>query len=303
MPELEENPFDRDAVNELCSDAEDGEQTEDSSSESKEEAEEYESVSTETLNEIAAALLEVDPENIEEYQEKIGPLMVSLAENGAAPISELLEGVDAPANLLLSGLNADLVKMGVCAWISNKEFEPIDEGLHGGWRMEELSVTYTAKGHADPVLKAWYDFAAEADDDMVSEHLLKSDGPGTCASCHSVNDTGTLELAWRAGVQSSNNLHKYNHRPHLNVLGPGSQCGTCHVINKAAEYAASFEQNDPMEFESSFLSIKTETCTECHNKQSARQDCRTCHEYHENATFKGKMIFDKNINQKSVSLN
>ena len=315
VPEFEENPFDRDAVEELCSveedaeEEEDTEEREDSSSEPKEEdeedeeAEEYESVSAETLNEITAALLEVDPENIEEYQEKIGSLLVSLAENGAVPISELLEEIDAPANLLLSGLNADLVKLGVCAWISNKEFEPIDEGSNGGWRVEELAVTYTAKNHSDQVLKSWYDFVAEAEDDLLSEYLLKSDGPGTCVSCHSVNDTGTIDIAWKAGARSSNKLHKYNHGPHLNVLGPGSQCGTCHVIDKVAEYAASFEQNDPTEFESNFLSIKTETCKECHNKQAATQDCRTCHEYHENAIFKGKMIFNKNNNRKSVSLN
>ena len=68
------------------------------------------------------------------------------------------------------------------------------------------------------MLRAWYDFAAELENDALSDYLLKSDGPGNCVSCHSVNDTGVVEIAWKAGAVPVNDLHKYNHKPHLNVL-------------------------------------------------------------------------------------
>ena len=187
--------------------------------------------------------------------------------------------------------------------MANKEFEPVDEGRNGGWRAEELSITYTAKRHSDQVLKSWYDFVAENEDETLTEYLLKPDGPGTCVSCHSVDDTGSVEIAWTAGVRPINALHKYNHEPHLIVLGPGSQCATCHKIDPTAQYAASFKQNDPMVFASNFLPIKKATCTECHNNQSAGQDCRTCHKYHENAGFKGKMLFKMDNVQQSLSSN
>ena len=187
--------------------------------------------------------------------------------------------------------------------MANQEYEPADDGSNGGWRAEELSITYTAKSHSDQVLRAWYDFAAELENETLTDYLLKSDGPGTCVSCHSVNDTGVLEIAWKAGAAPINNLHKYNHKPHLNVLGPGSQCGTCHKINLDAEYAAAFEHNDPTVFESNFSPVTKVTCVECHNDQVAGQDCRTCHEYHENAGFKSNMLFNNKNVLKSVSSN
>ncbi len=282
VPEFEENPFEADTVAELCG--------------TEESEEEYESVSTESLNEIIAALTETDPENADKVREKVGPLLVALAESGTSPIAELLDEVDGQAGPLLAGLNADLVKAGVCSWMANEEFEPMDEGSNGGWRAEELAITYTAKSHSDQVLRAWYDFAAELESDTLTDYLLKPDGPGTCVSCHSVNDTGVVEIAWKAGSASVDKLHKYNHKPHLNVLGPGSQCGTCHKINPAAEYPAAFEQNDPNVFASNFSPISKGTCVECHNDQTAGQNCRTCHEYHENAGFKGKIPFkNKNV--------
>jgi hypothetical protein len=111
-------------------------------------------------------------------------------------------------------------------------------------------------------------------------------------SCHSVNNTGVVEIAWKAGATSSNKLHRFDHRPHLNVLGPGSQCGTCHVVNKSAKYAAAFSHDDPTKFESSFLPIKKETCSSCHNEKKVKQNCSTCHEFHENPAFRAKMNFD-----------
>ena len=147
VPEFEEDPFDQDAVEEFCG--------------SKASDEEYESVSTESLNEIISVLSEVDPESAADIQKKIAPLLLTIAENGTAPIAELLKEADGRSQLLLAGLNADLVKAGVCEWMANKEFEPVDEGRNGGWRAEELSITYTAKRHLDQVLKSWYDFVAE----------------------------------------------------------------------------------------------------------------------------------------------
>lgn len=296
VPEFEENPFEADAVAELCG-------TEGIQEAAEGSEEEYESVSAEELNEIIVALTEIDSENADEVREKIGLLLTALAENGTSPIADLLDEADGKTASLLAGLNADLVKTGVCSWVANQEFEPADDGSNGGWRAEELAITYTAKSHSDQVLRAWYDFAAELENDTLTGYLLKSDGPGTCVSCHSVNDTGVVEIAWKAGAAPINNLHKYNHKPHLNVLGPGSQCGTCHKINPKAQYSAAFEQNDPTVFASNFSPVTKGTCVECHNGQVAGQDCRTCHEYHENAGFKAMIIFDKNKKNESLGSN
>jgi hypothetical protein len=295
VPEFEKNPFEEDAVEENCrepADNEDGDANK-GDEEANKEDEEYESVSTETLNPVVAALLDVDPENIEEYQEKMGELLSAMTESGTSPFSELIDEADGPSKDLLSGLNADLLRLGTCSWVSNEEFEPVDEGENGGWRVEELSVSYKATKHSDRVLKAWYDFAAEAEIDTLSDYLLKADGPGSCVSCHSVNDTGVVEIAWKSGASSSSAVHKFNHEPHLNVLGPGSQCGTCHVINGKAKYAEAFKQTDPSKFASGFESIKKETCSTCHNEEKVSQGCLTCHEYHEKAGFKDRMVFDK----------
>lgn len=295
VPEFEENPFEADAVAELCG-------TEGIQEAAEGSEEEYESVSAEELNEIIVALTEIDSENADEVREKIGLLLTALAENGTSPIADLLDEADGKTATLLAGLNADLVKAGVCSWVANQEFEPADDGSNGGWRAEELAITYTAKSHSDQVLRAWYDFAAELENDTLTDYLLKADGPGTCVSCHSVNDTGVVEIAWKAGAAPINNLHKYNHKPHLNVLGPGSQCGTCHKINLDAQYSEAFEQNDPMVFASNFSPVTKGTCVECHNGQVAGQDCRTCHEYHENAGFKSNMLFNnKNVLKPSSS--
>jgi len=283
VPEFEGNPFDKDATETSCVDKGSAEVV---------PGEEYESVSTEALNPIAAVMLDVDPDNIADYQDAVARVLRDMTDSGAEPIAKLLDKEGAPAAKLLAGLNADLVKAGACAWVSNEEFEPVDEGTFGGWQVQELSLSYRAKGHSDPVLKSWYDYAADAENDELSVHLLKPDGPGACLSCHSVNNTGLVEIAWKAGATSSNKLHRFDHRPHLNVLGPGSQCGTCHIVKKNAKYSAAFSQDDPKQFESNFLPIKKETCSTCHNEKKVKQDCSTCHEYHENPAFRAKMDFD-----------
>ncbi|MDD9916341.1 MAG: hypothetical protein OXT01_16945, partial [Rhodospirillaceae bacterium] len=82
----------------------------------------------------------------------------------------------------------------------------------------------------------------------------------------------------------------YSHGPHLNLLGPGTSCETCHKLNDKADYAGSFKHHDPLKFESNFNSIENGTCTQCHAKGQVRQECTLCHEYHNGNKFKRRMM-------------
>ena len=88
VPEFEANLFDPEVVEELC-----GIETND---------EEYESVSTESLNSILAALSETDPESTEEIQEKIGSANRCRRKWGLAN-PQLLSEAGASSQRLLAG--------------------------------------------------------------------------------------------------------------------------------------------------------------------------------------------------------
>ena len=179
--------------------------------------------------------------------------------------------------------------------MANKEYEAVGDIEYGGWAADEFTLRYTANHHRDQVLKNWMDFAAMNDDDLLSDELLIKDGPGACGKCHSVSETDEVRVEWKAA--SGNSLashHKYSHVPHLNVLGPGSQCETCHELNPQADYKSAYNHRDPLSFESSFIAIKQETCTNCHNEGQVAQGCLTCHEYHKAAGFKANMAINQN---------
>ena len=257
--------------------------------------EEFESASLEELNPVMAFLLEVSDEDEIEREAKVVEFIGTSADGDFGPFIELLNEFDGSGETLLSGLTPDLLKSAFCAWAANKEYEAVGDIEYGGWAADEFTLRYTANHHRDQVLKNWMDFAAMNDDDLLSDEFLIKDGPGACGKCHSVSETDEVRVEWKAASgNSSASHHKYSHVPHLNVLGPGSQCETCHELNPQADYKSAYNHRDPLSFESSFIAIKQDTCTNCHNEGQVAQGCLTCHEYHKATGFKANMAINQN---------
>jgi hypothetical protein len=42
----------------------------------------------------------------------------------------------------------------------------------------------------------------------------------------------------------------------------------------------SYDQGNPLNFDSNFSGVKKEICAGCHTGNMARQDCLLCHKYH-----------------------
>jgi hypothetical protein len=258
-----------------------------------EDGEEYLSVSEETLPSIAVMLLGLeDGEDIDAYGEPVHDLVMAMIEDGAEPLAASFEGRP-DAAMLFAGLSPDILRRAGCAWAANQENDP-SASEAGGWYADELSLRYRPLRHGDPVVKAWVQVAAASGGEALREEMLsRTKGPGACIKCHSVNaDKGQpeqLQIAWNFGAQSSQRHVRYSHAPHLNLLGLGNSCETCHKIDEGADYDAAFKHFNPMDFASNFKSIEQKTCTNCHAEQQVRQTCTLCHQYHNGPSFKRRM--------------
>jgi len=281
MPELESYPLSAQELHAAC----DGRELENPF--------EYEAVSIESLNKVAAALLDVAHDESGEYHDKFSGFLHDLTKDGIEPLTALITEMDGNPEHLLSGLSPSLLRAAACNWAANEEHESDFESEYGGWNASGLTLKHKATRHRDSIMMAWANFAAEAEHDHLTEELLHPEGPGICLKCHSVSETDQVRVEWQPVVGQSKPHHKYSHAPHLNLLGPGSQCETCHELNKKADYASAFKQTDPAVFNSNFVGIKQEVCATCHRKGQVVQGCLTCHEYHQDAGFKERMMAGK----------
>ena len=130
----------------------------------------------------------------------------------------------------------------------------------------ELSITYCWNPLRSG-LKSWYDFVAEVEDDSLTGYLLKGDAPGR-VSCHSVNDTGAIEIAWKAGGRGAISCINTT-TSRLKCLGTRLSVRYMSQDRFNCRLWGSFKQNDPSIFKSNFVPIKKATCVECHNEQLA----------------------------------
>jgi hypothetical protein len=165
---------------------------------------------------------------------------------------------------------------------------------------------YQPAGHADPVVKAWLDFAvkvpaaAEAAagraQQMRDVLLSPKEGPGACIKCHAVSrdkDSGALSIEWRYYQEKAQSYRTYSHSRHLSLVNPqgvkladpNQGCATCHKLDTDSGYAAGFDDFNPHTFASNFKSIKKQTCTQCHTEGRVRQNCQLCHNYHKDPGF------------------
>ncbi|MEC9344886.1 MAG: hypothetical protein VYB54_01590 [Pseudomonadota bacterium] len=266
-----------------------------------------------------ALALGVAADDPDGYIDAIGAFYKAIAEDGSDALAERIEGMPgAPgAAALLAGLDGELVRQAVCAWMQKVEYEAPGDVAGGGWSSDGMSINYRPVGHADPVARAWFDFAVNAeaaakdaggDDTVVAQAaalrdvLLSEYGLGNCTKCHAVTqvtdastgdgqDKQKLMVEWGYQAVKDRPYVHYDHGPHVNLLGPGTLCSTCHKENAQANFSASFKQFDATKFEPGFLPVKQETCTECHTPGKVRQDCLLCHEYHLEPHFNRSMGF------------
>lgn len=267
-----------------------------------EEDEEYEPASSETLAPIAAAILGIDGEEHDEYKEPVADLVNALLGEGVSALTEVIEKAGGNPDLMLHGLSSELASTAAAAWAGNREYEPLTDSAKKGWSASEFSLIYRAPAHADPVMKAWLTFAAaKGNDSMRAELLSRTEGAGACAKCHSVSQIGTstdgqgettaqMKVEWPPFEHAPRPFVKYLHKPHINLLGPGSWCTTCHKINEKAEFDAAYNQFDPLVFASNFKSVGKSTCVECHGGGQVSQTCQLCHTYHQDPGFKKAML-------------
>jgi predicted CXXCH cytochrome family protein len=286
------------------------------------EEDDYEAVSLEEFSLIGAYLLDVAVDDPDDFGEAVGELVLAMAEEGTAPLIELLAGKTSEdaALALLAGLSAEATKRIACAWGANLEYEPPADPDLGGWFGDFLELKYKPSGHADPVMRAWLDFAvlavasAEDDDDALEraeavQDLLMSprNGAGGCIKCHAVTEVtraadeeavSTLRIEWLFSVDAANPFNYYDHEAHLRLVGPAGiamddpaqGCATCHKVNAEADYAGGFSDRDPHTFSSNFTPINRETCHQCHATGQVRQECTFCHRYHDAPAFKASVM-------------
>ncbi|WP_070987700.1 cytochrome c3 family protein [Halofilum ochraceum] len=169
--------------------------------------------------------------------------------------------------------------------------DPADWGQLGGWYRDFYALLYRPSGHADRFLKGWLDLSGRAmagggraGAEAIFQHLGRSDGPGRCTKCHSVDAVGDGEMRinWAARTPDPDRqaFTRFSHGPHFTLLTDDEGCATCHAFNRDSDYAASFEDRDPGTYHSNFKPIDRDTCGDCHNDRQAGNDCTQCHNYH-----------------------
>lgn len=263
-------------------------------------------------------------------------------------LSDRLNGLgadpEAMAERLLAGLSGLQVRTAACAFASN-DFPPDLDASETGWAVsQDAGLIYRPTSHGDPIMQGWLDLATAArganpqatDPDALDTGMrdallqLDGDGPGSCTKCHAVTDMDAtaetdgpgvhLVVAWASGVPESRPYTRYDHGPHVNLLGPGARCTDCHALNAEVDYEANFEQTNPYAYASSFEAIGVGQCTACHGRESGginlaqlddllsgqakapaeatvaaaggsvRANCRLCHNYHRDPAFKHQMM-------------
>ena len=306
LPEFDKSVIDREAVVELCGPNEEA------------EAEgEYESISSDEMSEIAAYMMGLPSDDPGEYGEAFQELVMGMAEDGTTLLVEMLKGSAATVDLaqLLAGLNPEAAKRMACAWAANLEYELPAEPVFGGWYGDLLELIYRPSGHADPVLKGWLNLAVAAggEDEEALERAEKmrarllspKEGPGACIKCHVVTrdaEDGPLRIEWRYHKDEARKYQSYSHRRHLRLVDPrgvkladpNKGCTTCHGLDANADFEAGFKDYDPATYSSNFVSMKKETCVQCHTQGRVRQDCQLCHNYHKEPAFTKRVTRNEN---------
>ena len=248
-----------------------------------------------------AWLLQRDGAGANDYGKNLRHLLMSLAKDGVTPLADSLASAGGKSDSLIAGLNPDLLSRAAAQWNQKQQYAPPATKPVSGWYwMEDLypELRYVPAGHADPVARAWTEFALSAaarETNAASAKLAASfrdetthasSGMGRCAKCHAFSAADdqplTRQVAWKYGAAEPRAHTKFSHGAHLGLR----QCSDCHDLNVNADYAAQFADFTNSKGTSGFHATAQASCTECHAEGKVRADCRLCHEYHRNPTEK-----------------
>ena len=293
-PEIETSTLAPDEVSKAC-----GVPLEPQKSEPGAPAPAFSAVSAEPLNALAAYLLGLPADTAADYEKQVQDLARAMISDGTDPlIAAARERMDATQiDRLFSGLDATQARQAACSWAANQEYAPPGKTALPGWRADALQLRYTRPSHADPVLRAWIeslvtkadpsDADAKARLDAARKELLSaSDGPGQCMKCHAVSGPpeGPQTINWNVQLRSAAAHTRFDHRPHLNLLGPEMTCTKCHQLDDGGASAAGAGAG--------LKPIVQAACTGCHAAGKVRDDCQTCHVYHQDHAFRKRMTQD-----------
>jgi hypothetical protein len=300
LPELVQNLIDQKSLVQVC----------DLPHTHAEMEEEFLSISTEQPALVSAFLLNIPEDDPDAYEQPLQDLIFAMAEESSVPFTDLIDSQTeaAMSNLLLAGLNPEVLKRAACSWGLNQEYESPAEAKFGGWYADMLEIRYKPSGHADPVAKSWVEFALmvstmqEGDDKtsraiaMREQILSVKDGVGGCIKCHAVMEVkeakgGThLTVDWKYGSGDERPYVNYKHDDHIEILGTKTSCLNCHTVDKKVDYMASFKEYGSENWASNFSSIKKKTCLQCHTETQINLECQNCHKYHFKPSFKKDML-------------
>jgi hypothetical protein len=244
---------------------------------------------------LAGFLFGVPTSGADNYQKPMEDTVRAMMSDGADPlIAAARERLDAAQiGRMFAGLDAE-IRPAACAWAANQEYKRPGEATLPGWRADALEIRYTHPSHADPVIRAWIEFLAaipspaepeaQARLQRARNELLAPEGPGQCAKCHTIagRPDGSLNVSWKVQLRSVAPQTRFDHRPHLDLLGPEKTCTSCHQLSEASETVTS----------AGLTPIALPTCAQCHAAGQVRDDCRTCHVYHQDHAFKKRMVQD-----------
>ena len=261
----------------------------------------FSAVSLDYPTPLQAFLLGKTADDAADYGPAVQDLAKEALSDGADPLVDLIaERLGVPASRkLVAGLNGEQVRQAFCAWAANSEYEPTGTSELPGWQADALDLRYVRPGHADPVLHAWLDAVAglptpadpdeadrlqEARDDMLSA----ANSPGQCLKCHAVNEAadGSKRISWSHTLGESREARKltrFDHQPHINLLGPDKSCTNCHQLATAAAGG-----------DASFTPVAVAGCANCHAEGRLRDDCLLCHAYHQDHALKKGMMANGN---------
>jgi predicted CXXCH cytochrome family protein len=230
-----------------------------------------------------------------EYGQRAQAFLGELAADGLAPLRHELTNAGASGPAVLAGLHPDLLTRAAAAWRAGMQYEPATAKPVSGWYwFEDLypELRYQPAGHADPVARAWLEFAlaaAAGETDPASARLAGSfrdevahlrSGVGRCAKCHAISAGASQPLArrveWHYRGAEPRAHTRFSHGAHLGLR----QCADCHDLNARADYEAQFADFTHTSGASSFHAIQHASCVSCHAEGKVRADCRLCHEYH-----------------------
>ena len=257
----------------------------------------FSGVASDPLNSISAYVLDLPADKAADYEKQVQDLARGMMKDGADPlIAAVTDHLSAgKTDRLFAGLDSEQVRQAACTWAANQEYSQPGQTAVPGWRADDLDLRYTHPSHGDPVLRAWIEAVAAQPmptDDAAAARLAKArremlsytNGPGKCMKCHAVSGErgGPLTVSWQVELGTSPAQTRFDHRPHLDLLGPEKTCTSCHRL---ADSVLSVENTG-------LKAIALGTCAECHGAGKVRDDCQTCHVYHHGHAFRKRMMQD-----------